>query len=125
MEDNRTTLMKKFLSLTIFLLAALSVSSVQAQLFKTNLAVTVRDEVGNIVEGATLQLYETEDDYKTEKNMVVETVSDDKGVARFRDIKPLAYFVLVRKDDKNNFGGGEQTAQLEEGKFNRVTIVIQ
>ena len=125
MQLNLDFIMKKFLSYSVFIVVALTATTAQAQLFKTNLAVTVRDEVGNIVEGATLQLYETEDDYKAEKNMVAETVSDDKGVARFRDIKPLAYFVLVRKDDKNNFGGGEQTAQLEEGKFNRVTIVIQ
>ena len=33
------------------------------QLIKTTLNLTVRDEVGNTVEGATVQLFETEEDY--------------------------------------------------------------
>jgi len=40
-------------------------------------------------------------------------------------LKPAAYFVLVKKDDKDNAGGGEKIGKLEEGKFNKVTIVIQ
>ena len=37
------------------------------QLIKTTLNLTVRDEVGNTVEGATVQLFETEEDYTAEK----------------------------------------------------------
>lgn len=46
-------------------------------------------------------------------------------VFRFKKLKPVAYFVLVKKGDKDNTGGGEKIGKLEDGKFNKVTIVIQ
>src|SRR6187402_588077 len=94
-------------------------------LLKTSLNVTVRDEVGNTVEGATIQLFEKEDDYKAEKNVVATGTTDEKGVAKFKDIKAISFYVLVKKDDKDNIGGGEQIGKLEDGKINKVTIVIQ
>jgi hypothetical protein len=87
--------------------------------------VTIRDELGNTVEGATVTLFETEDDYKNEKNPAGEQTTDDKGLARFKDLKAISYFVLVKKGDKNNFGGGEQTGKLEAKRINKVTIVIE
>lgn len=95
------------------------------QIIKTTLNITVRDEVGNTVEGATVQLFEKEEDYTSEKNIAVEGVTDNKGFIKFKELKPMSYFVIVRKDDKDNSGGGEQTGRLEEKKINKVTIVIQ
>lgn len=95
------------------------------QIIKTTLQITVRDGLGNIVEGATIQLFETEDDYLKEENVVAEGVSDDRGRAKFKDLEAVPYYVIVRKDDKDNSGGGERTGQLEERRINKVTIVIQ
>lgn len=95
------------------------------QIIKTSLNVTVRDELGNTVEGAKIQLFENEEDYNAEKNVVAEGVTDDKGYYRFKEIKAAAYYVIVRKDDKDNSGGGEQIGRLEPKKINKVTIVIQ
>lgn len=95
------------------------------QLIKTTLHITVRDELGNITEGATVQLFETEEDYLKEENLVAEGSSDKNGIVKFKDLKPLAYYVIVRKDDKDNSGGGERTAELEPKRINKVTIVIQ
>lgn len=95
------------------------------QLIKTTLHITVRDELGNIVEGATVQLFETEDDYVKEENVVAETTTDKYGIAKLKDLKAIAYYVIVRKDDKDNSGGGEKTAELEAKRINKVTIVIQ
>ena len=105
--------------------AALLVVCSAFQIIKTSLGVTVRDEVGNIVVGANVQLFEKEEDYTAEKNVAVEGVTDDKGYIRFKDLKNISYFVIVRKDDKDNSGGGERTGKLEEKKINKVTIVIQ
>ena len=115
--------MKK--SFTIQLAIALLVVCSAFQIIKTSLGVTVRDEVGNIVVGATVQLFEKEEDYTAEKNVAVEGVTDDKGYIRFKELKNISYFVIVRKDDKDNSGGGERTGKLEEKKINKVTIVIQ
>lgn len=95
------------------------------QLMKTSLTITVRDETGNTVAGATVQLFEKEEDYQAEKNIVLEGVTDEKGVLRFKELKPLSYFVIVRKDDKDNSDGGEKIAKLEEKRINKITIIVQ
>ena len=114
--------MKKSLPI---LIAALLIVCSAFQIIKTSLGVTVRDEVGNIVVGATVQLFEKEEDYTAEKHVAAEGVTDEKGYIRFKDLKDISYFVIVRKDDKDNSGGGERTGKLEEKKINKVTIVIQ
>ncbi|MEJ1239626.1 hypothetical protein WBG78_15925 [Chryseolinea sp. T2] len=95
------------------------------QLIKTTLSVTVRDEVGNTVEGAKVRLFENEEDYKSEQHMAVEGVTDAKGLVKFKDLKAIGYFVIAEKGDLDNSGGGEKTAKLEEKKVNKVTIIIQ
>jgi len=95
------------------------------QLIKTNLNITVRDELGNIVEGASVQLFENEDDYLKEQNIVTQATTDKYGMVKFKDLKAIAYYVIARKDDKDNSGGGERTAELEAKRINKVTVVIQ
>lgn len=99
--------------------------SADKAILKTSLTITVRDDAGNLVEGASIQLFEKEDDYKAEKNVVAKETTDAKGVARFKDLKAIAFYALVQKGDKDNTGLGEQIGKLEEGKFNKVTIIIQ
>ena len=96
-----------------------------SQIFKTNLTLTVRDELGNTVDSASVKLFEKKEDYLKEVNVAAETTTNAKGVAKFKGIKPVSYFVLVRKCDKDNAGGGEEISKLEEGKFNKSTVVIQ
>lgn len=103
-----------------FLLIALSF-----QLIKTTLNLTVRNEVGNTVQGATVQLFEKEEDYTKEENIAAEGVTDAKGILRLKDLKPISYYVIVRKGDKDNAGGGEKIGKLEEQKVNKVVIIIQ
>ena len=95
------------------------------QLIKTTLTITVRDEVDNVVQGAKVQLFEKQDDYNKEQNVAAEGVTDAKGILKLKDLKAISYFVIVRKDDKDNSGGGEQTGKLEAKKINKVTIIIQ
>ena len=109
---------------TVFALTFLLLSQ-SFQIIKTTLNLTVRDEVGNTVEGATVQLFEKEEDYTAEKNVAVEGTTDAKGILKLKDLKAMSYFVIVRKDDKDNSGGGERTGKLEEKRINKVTIVIQ
>jgi uncharacterized protein (DUF2141 family) len=108
----------------LFTLAFMA-SLMNFQLIKTQLAVSIRNELGNIEEGVTVQLFETEQDYKDEKNVAAEGVTDKKGNVRFKELKAISYFVIARKDDKDNSGGGEQTGKLEANRINKVTIIIQ
>lgn len=111
----------------LFSLAAISflALTLQFQIIKTSLNVFIRNELGNTEQGATVTLYASEEDYKAEKDPVAELTTDDKGLARFKELKPIVYWVLVKKGDKNNFGGGEKTEKLEEKRINKVTIVIE
>ena len=115
--------MKSFNKLLFALIAVTLVTAFQ--LIKTSLNVTVRDEVGNTVEGATVLLFENEDDYTKEQNVVATGRTDNKGYVKLKELKPISYYVIVRKDDKDNAGGGEKTEKLEAKKINKVTIVIQ
>lgn len=114
--------MKTAIKLSVLLLF-LSMSGFQ--LMKTSLIITVRDETGNTVAGATVQLFEKEEDYQAEKNVVLEGVTDEKGVLRLKELKPVSYFVIVRKGDKDNSDGGEKIAKLEEKRINKITIIVQ
>lgn len=113
------------ISQRIILSLALLVLLSGFQLIKTQLTVTVRNDLGNTVEGAKVRLYEKEEDYAEEVHVAAEGVTDAKGVVKFKELKAIPYFVQVEKGEQNNFGGGEQTGKLEANKINKVTIVIQ
>ena len=109
---------------TLFALSFI-VAMMSFQIIKTQLAVTIRNELGNTEEGVKVQLYEKEDDYKNETDAVAEGETDKKGVVKFRELKATSYYVIARKGDKDNSGGGEQTGKLEANHINKVTIVVQ
>jgi hypothetical protein len=115
------------MKLTLSFIAALAlvITSSSFQLIKTSLNVTVRDELGNTVEGATVQLFEKEEDYTKEINVAAKGVTDKKGFVKIKELKAMPYFIIVRKDDKDNAGGGEKVEKLEAKKMNKVTVVIQ
>ena len=110
---------------SIFITLLFAITLLSFQIIKTQMTITVRDELGNLVEEASIQLFESEDDYLKEKNVVAEGTTDAKGVAKFKELKAISYYVIVRKDGKDNSGGGEVIGKLEEKKINKVTIVIQ
>lgn len=111
-----------FFSASLFCFSFINVS---AQLINTSLTLTVRDDLGNTVSGADVRLFETEEDYLKEKNVAFSGVSDSKGLVKFKKLKAISYYVIVIKDDKDNAGGGERIGTLEEGKFNKATVIIQ
>ena len=117
--------MKTVIFIFALAMVQLSFKHEPAQLIKTSLTLTVRDELGNTVEGASVKLFEKEEDYTKETNAVEEGTTDKKGVVHFKKMKDIAYFVLAKKGDKDNAGGGERIGKLEKDKFNKVTVVIQ
>ena len=112
--------MKKIFAF-VFLFFALTAAS---PVLKTSLHVTVRDEAGNIVEGANIKLYSNRENWEKETDHFAEGTTDVKGIYKFQDVAQLNVFLLIKKDDKDNTGGGEQTT-LEKSKINKITVVIQ
>lgn len=104
----------------------MSFAASDSELFRTSLRITVLNELGNIEEGVTVQLYKTQEDYKEETNPVGEpVVTDKKGRATFKDLEPTIYFVSAVKGKMNNHGAGIKTDTLESGKLNKVNLVIE
>jgi hypothetical protein len=112
--------MKKLFVLSLVLVVLTSM----APALKTSLNLTVRDETGNLVPGADIKLYANRENWEKETGHFAEGVTDEKGIYKFKEVNQLSIFLLVRKDDKDNTGGGEQT-RLEDGKINKITVIIQ
>lgn len=120
--------MKKYTQLTlaiaVFFLFSFSLKS--DQLLPTSLRITVLNELGNVEPEAKVTLYGNGEDYKKEENAVMEgKMTDKKGRVTFKGLEPKVYFVNAEKGDKNNYGAGVQTDTLEEGKVNKVNIIIE
>jgi uncharacterized GH25 family protein len=110
-----------FFSLMLFGLLAFA----PAQVLNTSLRLTVLNELGNPVEGASVTLYNSQEDYRNEQNPVGETqTSDKKGRVRFGKLEPKVYFIHATKDDMSNAGAGSQTENLQSGRINKSTVII-
>lgn len=115
---------KKFLFLIFFIPLMFQANEAEAQ-FTTKLRLTVLDDLGNTVEGAEVTLYKTKTDYEKEVNAVQETVlTDEKGRVTFKKLEAISYYVIVRKGDMNNQGGGEIISALEPKKLNKANVII-
>jgi hypothetical protein len=94
------------------------------QLLKTKLHITVRNELGNLVEGAKVALYSNKTDYEASKNQMLSKNTNEKGIAVFSDLEEKVYFVNVEKGAANNFDAATQTDTLKSSRVNKVTIII-
>lgn len=113
--------MKKILVLGCTLFALMLMS---ASILKTQLHVTVLDDLGTFQEGAVVKLYADDADYAADKPAVEAQITDKKGRTRFIGVEAKEYFILVEKDGKNNVLGGERTGKLEEGRINKINVII-
>ena len=112
--------------LIIPLLVAFTYQRGNSEILPTSLNVKVLDYLGNIVEGASVRLFHTDEDYRKEENQIGETqFTDKKGKTTIKNLEPRIYFLYVTKDDMNNVGGGVQTDTLKSGKVNKINIIIQ
>lgn len=95
-------------------------------IFGTGLRITVIDELGNPVEGATVRLFASDEDYRASENDVQDAqTSDEKGRVTFKELESRVYFIDARKGDMNNNGAGVQTDKLIDNRLNKVNIVIE
>ncbi len=118
--------MKKLIYLVAVVILLVSYGFKTVDPASTSIKISVLDNLGNMVEGATVTLYTSKDDYRNETNPAQEPgITDAKGVVKFKKISAVKYFIYVTKGDMNNIGNGVETDPLEEGKLNKLTIVIE
>ncbi len=97
----------------------------EAQILSTKLKITVIDPIGNVVPDAEVTLFKTKADYQKEVNPVQKLkLTNVKGQVTFKKLEPRSYYVLVRKGDMSNAGGGEIVNDLVKGKVNKANVVI-
>jgi uncharacterized protein (DUF2141 family) len=122
----KLTIALSLLVLSAFMFFQFTPKSGDSQLLKTNLRITIQDDLGNIQEGATVTLYGSKDDYRKSENPVADAqITDKKGRVTFKDLEAKVYHVHAEKGKMNNNNLGVQTDTLEGGKLNKVAIVIQ
>lgn len=92
---------------------------------KTKLLVTVIDDRGNNIEGASIIIYSSMEDYENSQNLLIKGKTDKKGRFQFKGLESKPYFLDVKKDNKRNDGQGVQTGLLSEGKVNKVMVIIK
>ena len=120
----KNTLKTTFLTLMI---VTLFVSlNFKEQIVKTQLKVVVLDDVGNLVEGASVQLYTSQENFDKETNPVTEKLTTDaKGIVKFDELESRVYYILVQKGDMNNWNGGIMTDKLQPKRVNKINVVIE
>lgn len=110
----------------IGIVLALVLSSFLTNPFPTTLRITTLNDLGNVEDSVEVSLYRTLQDYREEVNPVVEPqYTDKKGRTTFKGLEPIKYYIHAEKGDKSNVGGGVETNKLEEGKINKLTIIIE
>ncbi|MDH5610146.1 MAG: carboxypeptidase-like regulatory domain-containing protein [Cyclobacteriaceae bacterium] len=118
MKAKRTLLL-----LTALLLVSTTLSIGQSKL-PTSLKITVIDGLGNVVENATVTIYKTKEDYLESKNAVATLQTNEKGIAHFKKLQAITYFIDARKEDMSNDGAGAESDPLNEGRINLINTVI-
>lgn len=120
-------MIKKSFCLPLFSLLLLSLLAfTPSQVLNTSLRLTVIDELGNPVEGATVTLYNNQEDYRQEQNAATETqTSDKKGRVKFGKLEPKVYYILAEKDGMSNAGAGVETGELQSGRINKSTVIVE
>ncbi|WMJ72269.1 carboxypeptidase regulatory-like domain-containing protein [Cytophagaceae bacterium ABcell3] len=109
----------------LLLVSVLAVLMMSFQIFPISLKITIRDELGNLTEGATVTLYKTEEDYINKENPVGSAeLTNQKGIASFKNLEPAPYFIYAEKGEMNNIERGVQTDTLQKGRVNKATIII-
>lgn len=116
--------MKKTLGI-LFLCVIWTTHQSNAQLLPTNLQLIVRNELGNVVEGAKVKIYSTEADYDADENVLMEGVTDEKGKVIFKKLRPAVYYMNVEKGELSNMGRGVKTNKLKARRKNIVNVIIE
>ena len=92
----------------------------------TALQITIKDNLGNPVTGATVKLYSSTNDWTNETNQLLTTqTSNANGVVTFSPLSSILYYWKVTSGCQNNFFGSNTTANaLTANVTNTVTTVL-
>ena len=92
----------------------------------TSLELTLKDDLGNSVSGASVKLYSSQTDWSNGTNQVGTTqFSDASGNVKFSDLSSIKYCWLAEKDCQNNVHGAiTTTSALTANVTNTVNVIL-
>jgi PKD repeat protein len=91
----------------------------------TSLEITLKDELSNIVSGASVMIYSSQTDWSNGTNQIgTKLTSDASGKVKFSALSAIKYYWFAEKDCKNNVNGGITTASALTGNANNTVEVI-
>lgn len=118
--------MKKIILISLAFGTLALVSFIPQQLMKTKMTIVVVNKQGALIEGASVKLFKTIDDFNNDKNQVQETKkTNHKGVVKFTKLDAISYYMQVEKGDLSNMFTAEKTQPLAPKKANQFIIVIE
>lgn len=78
-----------------------------------------------LVEGATVTLFDTRDDWETRTNEVQSLQTNSKGIALFEDLQEQKYYFFVEKGEMDNLSDiGATSEPLKTGQRSQVLVKI-
>lgn len=90
----------------------------------TSLQLTLTDEAGNRVSGATVNLYGSQTDWDNGTNTLGTQFSDVNGIVTFSGLQSQKYYWFAQKDCKNNIMGASQTAYPLTSNTKNTSITV-
>ena len=67
------------------------------------LEIIVEDQSANIIEGATVKLYNSSEDFYENNNPLQTKVTNQSGKALFKDLDETVYYFYIEKGEMNNY----------------------
>jgi len=92
----------------------------------TSLELSLKDNLGNNVSGASVKLYSSESDLENGTNQIGSTqTSDASGKVKFNELSNIKYYWLAEKDCQNNVNGAVTTTSvLTANTVNSLNVIL-
>lgn len=88
---------------------------------KPQMEIVIKDQTGQLVQGAIVTLYLLQNDWNQKVNAVQTLTSDSKGTAMFTELDEKVYYFLAEKGALNNVLGVSYFAQPL--KVNEIRVI--
>lgn len=100
--------------------------NVKPKIQPTSLEITVKNNLGSIVSGASAKLYASKTDWQNGTNQIgVTQISDASGKVKFEDLSDIIYYWHIEKDCQNNINGAvTTTSKLTSNVNNTLDIIL-
>jgi hypothetical protein len=91
---------------------------------ETTLELTIRNSNGNAIEGATVDLFESENDFWNDRNKLVTRITGRTGKVQFTNLMEKRYYCYAEYGCENNINGGFITDIMKPNRINEDNIIL-